>query len=61
MAAISQVDDYTCQTLLVLRCLCFKNWKEIAGQMGYGSKYIFVLHAAVLKKVGTKTDHKGVV
>ena len=60
MKAISQVDDFTCQTLLELRYLCFKGWDEIAEQMGYESKYIFKLHNTALKKVETKRDYRGV-
>ena len=60
MKAISQVDDFTCQTLLEFRYLCFKGWDEIAELMGYESKYIFKLHNTALKKLKLKETSKGV-
>jgi len=55
---IDQVDNITYQTLLALRYLHFKPWREIQKIMGYESRYIFKVHNMALKKVDTIRDYK---
>lgn len=52
VAVIKAVENPEQQTLLELRYLCFKTWKEIAVEMGYSSRGIFSLHSAALKELG---------
>jgi hypothetical protein len=50
---INQVDNTMHRTLLELRYLHYKCWREIAEIMHYEGKYIYKLHNIALKKVDT--------
>lgn len=45
---IKAVDNLEYQTLLEKRYLCFKQWEEIAVDMGYGLDNIFKMHKKAL-------------
>lgn len=51
MALINGVNEQEYQTLLELRYLCFKKWKQIALDMGYDVSWIHRLHNKALKKL----------
>jgi len=51
VAVIKAVDHYEYQTLLELRYLCFKNWEQIAVDMGYTLAYTFELHRKALNHI----------
>jgi DNA-directed RNA polymerase specialized sigma subunit len=51
VTAIKQVENNEYQTLLEQRYLCFKQWEQIAVDMGYGIDNIFKLHKKALEKV----------
>lgn len=48
---IDAVPDPEYNYLLELRYLCFYNWKDIAGIMGYSENYIFKMHRKALALV----------
>jgi len=52
--SIRQVDNQTYQTLLELRYLCFKQWGDIATEMGYERRYVLKVHDRALQKLDTK-------
>lgn len=49
IALIKKVEDTELQTVLELRYLCFKNWKQISDEMGYSVQHIFRLHEKALE------------
>ena len=51
IALINGVNEQEYQTLLELRYLCFKKWKQIALDMGYDVSWIHRLHNKALKKL----------
>lgn len=48
---ISKVENPEYQTLLELRYLCFKTWKQIAYDMGYDISWVHRLHNKAIKKL----------
>jgi DNA-directed RNA polymerase specialized sigma subunit len=57
--SIKAVENTELRTLLELRYLCFKTWKQIAIDMGYNIRHIYRLHedsveSWVISKTGTK-------
>jgi len=48
---IKAVDNTECQTLLELRYLCFKTWEQIAVDMGYRVRNVYILHNDALEKI----------
>lgn len=49
--SIKAVDNTECQTLLELRYLCFKTWEQIAVDMGYRVRNVYILHNEALEKI----------
>jgi DNA-directed RNA polymerase specialized sigma subunit len=45
---IKKVEDSELQTVLELRYLCFKTWKQISDEMGYSEQHIYRLHGRAL-------------
>ena len=45
---IKAVEDPELQTVLELRYLCFKTWKQISVEMGYSEQHIYRLHGRAL-------------
>ena len=56
MRIIKNVDDVEEQTLLELRYLCFKSWKEIADDMGYSTQHIYRLHANAIERLTVSSE-----
>lgn len=57
--SIKAVENAELRTLLELRYLCFKTWKQIAIDMGYNIRHIYRLHEDAMEswcipKPGTK-------
>jgi len=48
---IKAVKNPEYQTLLELRYLCFKSWRQISAIMKYSSKHVFYLHGKALEAV----------
>ncbi len=48
---IGEVSDPDQQLILELRYLCYKNWEEIADELGYGMTWIHKLHGRALANV----------
>ncbi|GHU66038.1 hypothetical protein FACS1894184_03060 [Clostridia bacterium] len=48
ISVIREVDDMDQQTLLELRYLCFKQWEQIAVDLGYSIRRTFDLHDKAL-------------
>ncbi|MEL7608841.1 MAG: hypothetical protein AAGU74_05000 [Bacillota bacterium] len=48
---IKAVDNAECQTLLELRYLCFKTWEQIAVDMGYRVRNVYILHNEALERI----------
>jgi hypothetical protein len=48
---IKAVDNTEYQTLLELRYLCFKTWEQIAVDMGYRVRNVYILHNEALEKI----------
>ena len=46
---IKAVDNTEHQTLLELRYLCFKTWEQIAVDMGYRVRNVYILHKEALE------------
>ncbi|MBR1737715.1 MAG: DUF1492 domain-containing protein [Firmicutes bacterium] len=46
---IKAVNNYEYRILLELRYLCFKSWKEISAEMGYGIRHIYRLRDEALE------------
>ena len=55
---ISRIGDPDSQLLLELRYLCFRNWNEIAGVLGYHVRTVQRLHGRALRELAQimKTD-----
>lgn len=51
IALINGVNEQEYQTLLELRYLCLKKWKQIALDMGYDVSWIHRLHNKALRKL----------
>ena len=51
MQVIKKVDDLELQTLLEQRYLNFRNWEQIAVDMGYNVRHLYRMHDKVLKAV----------
>jgi DNA-directed RNA polymerase specialized sigma subunit len=51
VTAIKQVENNEYQTLLEQRYLCFKQWEQIAVDMGYSLQHTFRLHDKALKLI----------
>ena len=50
ISMIKKVKNFEYQTILELRYLHFKKWREIAAIMGYGVDNIYKMHKNALKK-----------
>jgi DNA-directed RNA polymerase specialized sigma subunit len=48
---IKAVENTECQTLLELRYLCFKTWEQIAVDMGYRERNVYIIHNEALEKI----------
>ena len=48
VAVIKAVENPEYQTLLELRYLCFKTWEQIAVDMKYSTRNIYMLHDAAI-------------
>ena len=48
---IKSVSNPEYQTLLELRYLCFKQWEQIAVELGYSLHHVYNIHKAALKQV----------
>ena len=48
---IKAVDNAECQILLELRYLCFKTWEQIAVDMGYRVRNVYILHNEALERI----------
>ncbi|MDL2318174.1 DUF1492 domain-containing protein [Eubacteriales bacterium OttesenSCG-928-A19] len=51
MEVVACVPTTEYRTLLELRYICCKTWKEIAGEMFYADRYIHTVHSAALQEV----------
>ena len=51
MACIKQVENPEFQTLLELRYFCFKQWEEIADQLGYTQRHMLRMHDLALDSI----------
>ena len=51
MAMIKTVENPEYQTLLELRYLCLKTWKQIATEMDYDLSWVHRLHNKAIKKL----------
>ncbi len=51
MDLINKVDNPELHIVLEERYLCFKTWEQIAVDMGYSLRNIYMLHASALKKI----------
>lgn len=51
MAMIKKVENPEYQTLLELRYLCLKTWKQIASDMSYDISWVHRLHNKAIKKL----------
>ncbi len=48
---IKRVENTEYQTILELRYLCFKQWEEVAADLGYTQRHMFRLHELALKSI----------
>lgn len=53
MRLIKKIEYTELQTLLELRYLCFKTWRQISDEMGYSEQHIFRLHGKALELIET--------
>ena len=51
VAVIKAVENPEYQTLLELRYLCFKTWEQIAVDMKYSTRNIYMLHDAAIGSI----------
>lgn len=51
VAVIKAVENPEYQTLLELRYLCFKTWEQIAVDMKYSTRNIYMLHDAAISTI----------
>ena len=51
VAIIKAVENPEYQTLLELRYLCFKTWEQIAVDMKYSTRNIYMLHDAAISSI----------
>ena len=51
VAVIKAVENPDYQTLLELRYLCFKTWEQIAVDMKYSTRNIYMLHDAAIGSI----------
>ena len=51
VAVIKAVENPEYQTLLELRYLCFKTWEQIAVDMKYSTRNIYMLHDAAISAI----------
>ena len=51
VAVIKAVENPEYQTLLELRYLCFKTWEQIAVDMKYSTRNIYMLHDAAISSI----------
>ena len=51
VAAIKAVENPEYQTLLELRYLCFKTWEQIAVDMKYSTRNVYMLHDAAISAI----------
>lgn len=49
IGAINSVENEEHRTILEKRYLCLKNWEEIAAEMNYSIRNIFILHGKALQ------------
>lgn len=50
-SAIREVKNPEAEVLLELRYMAFKNWREIAEEMGYQMRNVFNIHQKALKMI----------
>ena len=51
VAVIKAVENPEYQTLLELRYLCFKTWEQIAVDMKYSTRNVYMLHDAAISAI----------
>jgi len=51
MKAIERVPTFSYRTLLELRYVCCKTWEEIAVEMSYTMRWVYIIHERALKEV----------
>ena len=51
VAVIMAVENPEYQTLLELRYLCFKTWEQIAVDMKYSTRNVYMLHDAAISAI----------
>ena len=59
MRRIKRMENTEYQTILELRYLCFKQWEEVAADLGYTQRHMFRLHELALKSIHVPYEVKG--
>ena len=58
MEIIGEIKNVEYRILLEFRYLCFNSWAEIADKMGYGLRWIHILHGRALSEVNDVLSKK---